>query len=871
MSPVANTSDISVGSNGLMETRSATVKSRSSQRRVVVVGNGMVGQRFVDDMVERADGAWEIVVIGEEPIGAYDRVALSTWFDGASDDDLSLCDEAELRALGVDFRFGRRVDAIDRDAAEVTLDDGSSLTFDHLVLATGSYPFVPPVPGHDTAGCFVYRTLEDLRQIRDWSTTDGGEGGGESPSPTGVVVGGGLLGLEAANALQNLGLRTHVVEMADRLMPQQLDPAASAMLRRWVDELDITTHLGFATKEIEASVAPDGTKRVAGLRGADGDLIDADIVVFSAGIRPRHQIAEACGLEIGERGGVVVDDRCTTSDERISAIGEVACHGGRTYGLVGPGYTMARVLADRLCGGTSTFEGADLSTKLKLLGVDVASFGDSTLHDGDDHVVFADPTSKVHRRVALRDGTVVGGVLVGDASNYEALHAMATGSMVSANVAALVLPDGLSDVEVAELPDSAQLCSCNNVLRGDVKTAIGHGCHDLASLKSETTAGTGCGGCMPGLSALLTSELEARGVAVDRSLCSHFAHSRQELFDIVRFHRHRSWTEVVRAHGTGRGCEICRPTVASILSSLSAGYVLGGDQAGLQDTNDRSLANMQRNGTYSVIPRVPGGEITPAQLIELGQIANDFDLYVKITGGQRIDLLGAQLHELPAIWQRVLDAGMESGHAYGKALRTVKSCVGDTWCRYGVQDSVSMAIEIERRYRGLRAPHKLKSAVSGCTRECAEAQSKDFGVIATEVGWNLYLCGNGGRVPRHAELFATDLNDEELIRYLDRFLMFYIRTADRLERTAPWFDKLEGGMDYLRSVVIDDVLGICDDLEADMAAHVESYECEWAATLADPDRLDQFIEFVNAPDANSTPVWVTERGQRVPASAGAAR
>ncbi|MFK7917604.1 MAG: nitrite reductase large subunit NirB [Ilumatobacter sp.] len=836
----------------------------SSPRHLVVVGNGMVGQKLLDELIARPELDWAITVVGDEPVGAYDRVALSSWFDGASDEDLSLCDVEAMRRHGVNLCFGRKVETIDRVGATVTLDDGAVLAYDHLVLATGSAPFVPPVPGRDVPGCFVYRTLDDLRQISAWSevvTTDG-------RTPNGVVIGGGLLGLEAANALQNLGLRTRVVEMADRLMPQQLDPAASGMLHRWVQALDIDTHLGFATQQIEADTI-DGVERVARLRGADGSIIDADIVVFSAGVRPRHQLADACGLEIGVRGGVVIDDTCTTSDERISAIGEVACHGGMTYGLVGPGYSMARVLADRLCGGADTFAGADLSTKLKLLGVDVASFGQSALVESDDQVVFADPIARVHRRIAVRDGNVVGGVLVGDVSNYEALHAMSTGTMATKNVAGIVLPDGLSPSDTTELPDTSQLCSCNNVLRGDVKTAIEAGCCDLASLKSETTAGTGCGGCLPGLATLLNSELEARGVTVDRSLCEHFAHSRQELFDLIRFHHHRTWAEVLAAHGTGRGCAVCRPTVGSILSSLSAGYILDGDQAGLQDTNDHALANMQRNGTYSVIPRVPGGEITPAQLIELGRIAGDFELYVKITGAQRIDLLGAQLHQLPSIWQRVIDAGMESGHAYGKALRTVKSCVGNTWCRYGVQDSVTMAIDIERRYRGLRAPHKLKSAVSGCTRECAEAQSKDFGVIATETGWNLYLCGNGGRVPRHAELFATDLTDTELIRYIDRFLMFYIRTADRLERTAPWFERLDGGMEYLRSVIVDDVLGICDELEADMAAHVDSYECEWAATLDDPERLEQFVEFVNAPEIHSTPVWVVERGQRIPAAAGA--
>lgn len=818
-------------------------------QQLVVAGNGMVGQTFVEELVARDDDrCWQVTVVGEEAVPAYDRVALSTRFDGATGADLNLCDQAGLEAQGVTFRLGRRVAGIDRLSQKVELDDGTLLAYDHLVMATGSSPFVPPLPGRDLPGCFVYRTLDDLDAIEAWS----------ADATRGVVVGGGLLGLEAANALSNLGLETHVVEMAPRLMPQQLDDPAAQMLRRWVDDLDIVTHLEFATESIA------GHGAVESIIAADGRVVPADIVVFSAGIRPRDELAHAADLVVGARGGIVIDDRCRTSDERVSAIGEVACHDERIYGLVAPGYAMARVVADRLCGGDATFDGADLSTKLKLLGVEVASFGTAADPDGD-RVEFSDPTSKVHRRVSLRDGIVTGGVLVGDTSGYDMLLAMAQGSVPTAGVPSLVLPSGLGPAVDMALPDAAVLCSCNNVSCGDVRTAIAAGCHDGQSLRSETTAGTGCGGCVPGLTSLLNDELRAIGVEVSSALCEHFDHSRQELFDLIRFHGHASWRSVLEAHGRGRGCEICRPTVGSILASLSNGYVLDGDQAAVQDTNDHALANMQHNGTYSVVPRVPGGEITADQLIALGEIAKEFDLYTKITGAQRVDLFGARLDELPSIWAKVIEAGLESGHAYGKALRTVKSCVGSTWCRYGVQDSVAMAIRIEQRYRGLRSPHKLKSAVSGCTRECAEAQSKDFGVIATESGWNLYLAGNGGRVPRHAELFATDLDDEELIRTIDRYLMFYIRTADRLERTSVWFEKLDGGLDYLRSVIVDDVLGIAAELDADMARHVDTYECEWTATLEDPERLAHFVEFVNAPDEHSQPVWIRERGQRVPA------
>jgi len=332
----------------------------------------------------------------------------------------------------------------------------------------------------------------------------------------------------------------------------------------------------------------------------------------------------------------------------------------------------------------------------------------------------------------------------------------------------------------------------------------------------------------------------------------------------VRISGIRSFSELIERFGNGRGCEICKPAVASMFASLGSGYILDGEQATLQDTNDHFLANLQRDGTYSIVPRVPGGEIKPSQLVALGEVAQEFDLYTKITGAQRVDLFGARVDQLPHIWARLIDAGFESGHAYGKALRTVKSCVGDSWCRYGVQDSVAMAIRLELRYRGLRSPHKLKMAVSGCARECAEAQGKDVGVIATENGWNLYVGGNGGMRPQHAVLFAEDLDDETLIRYIDRFLMYYVRTADRLERTAAWLNKLEGGVDRLREVVVDDRLGICDELEADIARHVDTYECEWKATLADPERLAKFQAFVNTDEPDDGLQYLRVRGQRQP-------
>jgi nitrite reductase (NADH) large subunit len=355
------------------------------------------------------------------------------------------------------------------------------------------------------------------------------------------------------------------------------------------------------------------------------------------------------------------------------------------------------------------------------------------------------------------------------------------------------------------------------------------------------------------------------GMEVNTDICEHFRHTRQELYHLVRVEEIKTFADLIAAHGKGRGCDICKPAVASILASCWNEYILQPKHKGLQDTNDRYLANMQKDGTYSIVPRIPGGEITPDKLIVLGQVGKKYGLYTKITGAQRIDLFGARVEQLPVIWRELVDAGFETGHAYGKALRTVKSCVGSTWCRYGLDDSVALALEIENRYKGLRSPHKLKSAVSGCTRECAEAQSKDVGVIATEQGWSLYVCGNGGMRPRHADLFATQLDKATLIRYIDRFLMFYVRTADRLQRTSTWLDNLDGGLDYLRAVVIDDSLGIGAQLEAEMEAVVGTYQCEWKTTIEDEEKLKLFRPFINSDKTDDNIVFVEERGQPRPA------
>ena len=828
------------------------------QQRVIVVGNGMVGHKFIESLVQSPNrDQFSITAIGEEPRLAYDRVQLSSYFSGATASDLSLTDENYYRDNQIDFVLNDKVTDIDTKAQTLTTEQGKTLAYDKLVLATGSYPFVPPIPGKDQDHCLVYRTIEDLEAIT----------ASAKQSKIGVVVGGGLLGLEAANALKNLGLQTHVVEFAPRLMAVQLDEGGGNLLRKKIEALDVQVHVEKNTQEIVA-----GQQCRYRMNFADGSFLETDMILFSAGIRPRDELAVQCGLQMGERGGIVVDNQCLTSAPNVYAIGECALWSGRIYGLVAPGYQMAKVACAHIVDGEGEFTGADMSTKLKLLGVDVASIGDAHGRtEGCQSYVYHDEVGQIYKRLIVSpDGRfVVGAVLVGEVEAYgNLLQLMLNNMELPDNPEALILPS-FGDAPlmgVDALPDTAQICSCNDVSKGAICAAVQEGSHSIGDIKASTTASTSCGGCAALVKQVMDGELAKLGVEVSNDICEHFPYSRQQLADIVRIKKIKTFAELLESHGKGHGCDICKPAAASILASYWNEYILKDEHAGLQDTNDRFLANMQKDGTYSVVPRVAGGEITPDKLIALGEVAKEFNLYTKITGGQRVDLFGAQLHELPLIWEKLIAAGFETGHAYGKAIRTVKSCVGSTWCRYGVQDSVGMAIKIEERYKGLRSPHKLKLAVSGCTRECAEAQSKDVGVIATEKGWNLYVCGNGGMRPRHADLFATDLDDKTLIQYIDRFLMFYVRTADRLQRTSVWLENLEGGLDYLKQVVIDDKLNIGAELEAEMEQVIDTYQCEWKSTVEDPAKRQRFRHFVNADQTDDNLVYMHERGQRRPAT-----
>ena len=831
----------------------------NAQKTVVVIGNGMVGQRFCEKLVA-FDSAkqYHIVTFCEEPRAAYDRVGLTSFFAHRDAEQLMLAKLEWYAEHGIDLHVGDRANRIDRHTHTVRSDKGVEIVYDAVVLATGSYPFVPPVPGINKQGVFVYRTIEDLEHIIAYG----------AKVKRAAIIGGGLLGLEAAKAAYDLKLETHVVEVAPRLMPRQIDDAGSRILVRKIEDLGVSVHLNRATEEVV------GNGAVEGLRFNDGSQLNVDMIIVSAGIRPRDDLARDCGIDIGAHGGIVVNDRLETSDPMIFAMGEVALHNGMVYGLVAPGYEMAEVVANNLAGGEASFISADCSTKLKLMGVDVASFGD--YEAGPERakpLTWEDPFDGIYKRLLFSlDGTaLLGGILIGDASEYCSLYLCSkSDEPLPCQPHELILgksggASALGGVEA--MPDTAQICSCNNVTKGVIRTAI---CQQqltaVGQVKETTKAGTGCGGCMPLLTDLFNAELAAAGIAVTNHLCEHFPYSRTEMFAMIKANQVKTFDDAIVQYGTGYGCEICKPTIASILAALWNDNIMLPEHHTLQDTNDRFMANAQRGGLYSVVPRVPGGEITPDKLIALGETAKEYGLYSKITGGQRIDLFGAQVQDLPDIWEKLVGAGFESGHAYGKALRTIKSCVGTSWCRYGVQDSVTFAVRLENRYKGVRAPHKIKGAVSGCIRECAEAQGKDFGLVATESGYNLYICGNGGAKPRHADLLATNIDEETAIKYIDRFLMYYIMTADKLTRTSVWIEKLDGGIDHLKGVIIEDRLGICMELETRMQFLVDSYKCEWTETVNDPEKRKLFRQFVNTNETEPVIEIIAERGQQRPAN-----
>ncbi|CAE6437499.1 unnamed protein product [Rhizoctonia solani] len=938
--------------------------SPMGRKTILVVGLGMVGIAFIEKMLALdEEKRYRIVTCGEETHLAYNRVALTEYFQHRSVEELYLNSPAWYAKQDPErftFYVGEQVTKLDHQAHCATTSKNRTIPYDLCILATGSEASLPPYITPDTTpktrGIFVYRSIADLDAMLAYS---------DRPNVNkAVVVGGGLLGLEAAKALYDLPAIPDVAIINRQAYPlsRQLDSEAGEMVLRKIEGMGVKVITKVNVTNITTDKIPEGevesdgrTEVMTGFELADGTQVECDLAVFAIGIRSRDDLARAANIECHPRGGVIINDDLSTSAPNVYAIGECTSWKGNTYGLIAPGVEMADILSFNL---TQTHNGAhkprkmndpDLSTKLKLMGVDVASFGDffadkrmqermkaeemekektknttrgeangkppiwelktsnapslkveggnrvSLTANGDKKpgagrkihrhrnlrdepikcLTYKDPFSSVYKKyIFSADGKyLLGGMMIGDTSDYVKLVAI-----VKKKKALDVPPSQFiigankgGDDDGADLDDDTQICSCHNVTKGQVVDAVKSGVDNIGDLKLKTKAGTaweGCGGCIPLVTNIFKAEMKKAGKETNNNLCAHFPMSRVDLFNVVKIKQLKTFNEIAAAISptpTCVGCEICKPAIGSILSSLYNEPVMDAPHHQLQDTNDRYLANIQRNGTFSVVPRVAGGEITPDGLIVIGQIAKKYNLYTKITGGQRIDMFGAQKQDLPDIWEQLVDAGFESGHAYGKSLRTVKSCVGTTWCRYGVGDSVGLAIQLEERYKGVRSPHKIKGGVSGCIRECAEAQSKDFGLIATDKGWNIYLAGNGGSNPRHATLFATDVPPSKVVRIIDRFLMFYIRTADKLMRTARWIEQFEGGIEKLKKIVLDDELGICADLDREMDALVGTYQCEWTEVVKNPERRQQFRQFVNSDERQPQIEPIIERGQTRPA------
>ncbi|WP_379544284.1 nitrite reductase large subunit NirB [Psychrobacter sp. R86515] len=851
----------------------STALNTENKGNLVVIGNGMVGHHFIERAIEQGlHQQFDIHVFAEEDRPAYDRVYLSSYFEHKDASKLNLVDLTAYELSKVNLHLNQCIVDIDSASQRITTEAGEIIEYSELVLATGSYPFVPPIPGREHPHCHVYRTIADLDEIlaiADLPTVK-----------KGVVVGGGLLGLEAAKALVTLGLDTYVVEFAPQLMGVQLDAAGGEILKRKIEALGVKVLTGKNTKEILSNTAlnPDdtiGDGQHLTMQFTDGTSLTTDMIVFSAGIRPQDGLIKnnpECGIEMGGRGGILINEQCRTNVDHVYAVGECAVWDNKVFGLVAPGYNMANICAAQIAGDSQQiFTGADMSTKLKLMGVDVGSIGDAHgSSEGSLSYLYQNPAEGIYKKLVTTPDNkrLLGAVLVGDTEDYNNLLQLYLNDIdLPAHPESLILPNVEKPVMgIDNLPDTATICSCYNVTKGAICSAVENGAYSVSDVKTVTSAGSGCGGCAPMVKDTVSYQLTAMGFEVNNDLCEHFAYSRQDLYSLIRVHGIKTFDELLTEHGSGHGCEICKPTVASILASCWNDYVLKTELTPLQDSNDYYLGNIQKDGTYSVVPRVPGGEITADKLIVLGQVAKQFNLYTKITGGMRVDLFGARMEQLPDIWTQLVQAGFETGHAYGKSLRTVKSCIGNNWCRYGVDDSIGLALRLENRYKGVRSPHKIKMGVSGCMRECAEAQSKDFGMIATENGWNLFVCGNGGITPRHGELFATDLDTETMVKYIDRIIMFYIKTADKLQRTSKWRESLDGGLDYLKAVIIEDSLGIADELEAQMQLLVDNYVCEWAATINDTEKLKRFRHFVNSEKGDDNVVFVTDREQIRPAT-----
>ncbi len=765
--------------------------------KLVMIGNGMAGMRAVEEILSRDADAFDISVYGAEPAVNYNRIMLSPVLAGEKRfDEIILNDRDWYDRNGVTLHAGVRVATIDRNAKCVVPADGQPEAYDRLIIATGSEPFVIPVPGRDLDGVRTFRDMDDVNAMLEATNR----------YRNAVVIGGGLLGLEAASGLRQRGMTVTVVHLMDVLMERQLDEAAGFLLKRELEGRGITVLTGANTKELL------GNGRVGAVRLEDGREIPAELVVMAAGIRPSTALARDAGLEV-ERG-IVVDDHLRTSDPHISAVGECVQHRGQTYGLVAPLFEMGKVLADQLTGHADTvYEGSVANTKLKVSGVDVFSLGDFAGGGDTEDIVFRDAARGVYKRVVLQDDRVRGAVLYGDtADGAWYVQLLKDGTDISSYRDTLIFGRACTEgrprdprAAVADLADEAEICGCNGVCKGEIVSAIAaKGLSSVQEVRTHTKASSSCGSCTGLVEQLLSLTLGGDYAPAEvQSMCGCTGHGHDDVRRLIVAKGLTSIPEVMQEleWTTATGCPSCRPALNYYLLCANPGTYR--DDAQSRFINERAHANIQKNGTYSVVPRMWGGLTNAAELRAIADVVDKFAIpTVKVTGGQRIDLLGVRKEDLPAVWADLSQAGLVSGHAYGKAVRTVKTCVGQEWCRFGTQRSMDMGVQIEKLCWGSWTPHKVKMAVSGCPRNCAEATIKDFGVVAVDSGWELHVGGNGGITVRVTDLLCKVETQEEVLEYCGAFLQLYREHARYLERTAPWVERV--GLEFVKARIVED-------------------------------------------------------------------
>ncbi len=806
----------------------------ASKQKLVVIGNGMAGARAVEEILARGGAdQFEITMFGDEPYGNYNRILLSEVLNGSHDAaDIFLNPLGWYADNGVKLHAGVRVEKIERRARQVVGENGLTEPYDQLIIATGSVPFIPPIEGLYGAdgrykpGIFVFRSLDDCNRITEYAMD----------KRAGAVIGGGLLGLEAARGLQNFSLAVHVIQRGNALMSQQLDSPAAAILRTTLEQLGIAVHVDKNTSHVI------GDDRVEGLQFADGNKLECDLIVIAAGIKANSALAARAGLAV-ERG-IVVDNHLRTDDPRIFAVGECVQHRGQVYGLVAPLWEQAKVLADQLTGSNpdSAYHGSKIATKLKVMGVEVASMGIiDPAHEGDEVVQFTEAKKGTYKKLIIRDGRLVGSILLGDISKAPYLtQAYERNTPVPEERLSLLFDIGAPSeaASVESMPGGMQVCNCNGVTKDKISVCVKQGKRSLKTVMESTRAGMGCGACKALVSQVI--EWACGGAADEDPAANYFVPgvplSQPELVTEIRERELKSVSAVFRELAGGVEDPSSKPGLASLLSALWAGEYV--DERDARFINDRVHANIQKDGTFSVIPQIPGGVTSPAQLRRIAEVAEKYQVpLVKLTGGQRIDLLGVKREDLPNVWR---DLGMPSGFAYGKRYRTCKSCVGVEFCRFGLGDSMALAQKVEQRFQGLDSPGKLKLATAGCPRNCSEALCKDVGAVAVEGGkWELYVGGAAGAHIRKGDLLCTLDSHEAVLKIASRFLQFYRENAKYLERTYAFVPRV--GIEKIRAIVVDDSEGIADMLDEAMQRSVDAFRDPWLEADA-PATSHQFTE-----------------------------